>query len=184
MEYVSVGLRVVVAVVFCVSAASKLRGVSAFREFRAAVAQLAPPLKGVRGPVAVVVIAAEVVAAVLMLLAPLAGFVLAFVLLAAFTAGLAGVLRRGVSASCRCFGGGAAPVRGRHVWRNAVLLVVAGAGVAVPAGGVLAAPGVMVAVAAGAVAAVLVVRWDDLAEVLVPGPASARVSARSSGKGE
>ena len=54
------------------------------------------------------------------------GGVLAFALLAAFTANLAFVIRSGRVATCACFGGtSTAPVSVRHLVRNGVLLALA-----------------------------------------------------------
>ncbi len=69
---------------------------------------------------------AELLTAAVLIALPGWGGVLAFGLLAAFTANLALVIRSGRVASCACFGGtSAAPVSARHLVRNAVLLAMA-----------------------------------------------------------
>ncbi|MEZ5228167.1 MAG: MauE/DoxX family redox-associated membrane protein [Acidimicrobiales bacterium] len=67
---------------------------------------------------------AELAVALMLVVAPGWGAVAAFVLLAAFTTVLIGVIRAGRVVSCACFGGGnSEPVDIGHVVRNAVLMV-------------------------------------------------------------
>jgi hypothetical protein len=170
MAYVEVFCRSVLGLLFVLSAWSKLPLGSRFDEFAASLAAMR--LLGGRSvrPVAALVVAGEVAVPVLLLVLPLPGFVLAGVLLAAFLTAIVVVLRRGTAAACRCFGG-AKPVRFRwhHVVRNALLLGVAGAGVAA----VVADPSVpweatVVTVPAGLVVAVLVAHTDDLVDLFAP----------------
>jgi hypothetical protein len=175
VSYVEVFCRCLIGVVFLVSAVSKLRGGRQFREF-------ASSLRGMRllpgrlvAPVAAVVAAAEL--AVPVLLAPLpvpslvvAGFALAALLLAGFAVAIVVVLRRGVQASCRCFGGsGAAPFGWHHVIRNGVLTVVAALG-GYAALGTSAVDLQALALTAplGLVAALVTVRLDDIVDLFSP----------------
>ncbi|BEL05301.1 methylamine utilization protein MauE [Actinoplanes sichuanensis] len=169
MSYALVGARVLIGLVFAVSAVTKLRAFAAFRVSLAAMRVVPRPLVG---PVAVGVVAAESAIPVLLLVpgAQAAGFVVAVLLLAAFSAGIARVLATGTTASCRCFGVSAAPFGRHHLYRNAVLTVVAAAGLiaAVRPGQGPAPAGAAVAAGAAAVAALVVVMLDDIVELFRP----------------
>jgi hypothetical protein len=68
----------------------------------------------------------ELASAIGLVLNPGWGGVVAFALLTAFTTNLVLIVRSGRVAHCACFGGSsAAPVSGRHLARNAVLLGLA-----------------------------------------------------------
>jgi hypothetical protein len=127
-------------------------------------------------PVAAGTLAGEAVV-VLLLLAPgvgrwgvPAGFGVALLLLAAFSAALSTALRRQVQVPCGCFGVSAGPPAGRHVLRNGALAVVAAAGL----GGSLAArpaasPTESIAAGAlGVALAVAVVALDEIRALFVP----------------
>lgn len=73
-----------------------------------------------------VVIGAEVFTALVLLMAPEWGGILAFALLAGFTVYLADLVRSGRPVTCRCFGGAnVEPVSAKSLVRNGVLLVMA-----------------------------------------------------------
>ncbi|WP_163509045.1 MauE/DoxX family redox-associated membrane protein [Fodinicola acaciae] len=102
------------------------------------------------------------------------GFVVAAVLLAAFAAGIAAALRRGVAVPCRCFGASSRPVGRHHVVRNVIL---AGLSVAGAVGSPAAPPSptaVLIAVAAGLLAGVLVAMLDELIGLFLPMQAQQR----------
>ncbi|MEU9337335.1 MauE/DoxX family redox-associated membrane protein [Streptomyces sp. NPDC048290] len=164
--------RIFLGLVFLCSVVGKVRGATAFTGFRTATARLVPALRGRTGPVAVLVVGAE--AAVVGTLAVpstvAAGFALAAALLAAFTAVLAGALRRDETGGCHCFGGGGQPVALRHVLRNAGLLCAASAGLVaqlMTAGGTTAATSrpaaLLLTAGAGAFLALVTVALDELA---------------------
>lgn len=68
----------------------------------------------------------ELATAATLVILPGWGGVVAFGLLAAFTANLAMIVRSGAVATCACFGrASTAPVSGRHLVRNVVLLALA-----------------------------------------------------------
>lgn len=174
MEYVLVGCRSLVALVFVVSLVGKLRGGWAYAEFVAATGRLAPRRVSPGGArrLATVVAAVEV-AIVTLMLAPAAtpiGFATATTLLLAFTGAILLALRRGERAPCRCFGSARHALGYPQVVRNLVLLSVCVLGLV---GGQLSttAPDparALLAVVAGAVAATAVVMSDDIVALFGP----------------
>ena len=74
------------------------------------------------------VVAAEILTALILLMAPRWGAILAFALLAGFTVYLAGLVRSGKPVACRCFGAASSEmVSARSLLRNGVFLVMAAA---------------------------------------------------------
>jgi hypothetical protein len=177
VAYVEVFSRCLIGVVFLVSAWSKRPGSGRFRQFSDSLAAMRLLPSRAVVPVAGVVVAAETAVVLLLLPQPVrllaaAGFALAVVLLLAFAVSIGMVLRRGVQASCRCFGGsGSAPFRRHHIARNLVLVAVAVAGlVAVLAEPALTWEAVILGAVPGAVVALLVTRLDDLVALFTPAP--------------
>jgi hypothetical protein len=178
VAYVEVFSRCLIGVVFLVSAWGKRPGSGRFRQFSDSLAAMRLlPARAVV-PVAGIVVAAETAVVVLLLPLPLrppavAGFALAIVLLLGFAVSIGMVLRRGVQASCRCFGGsGAAPFRPHHIVRNLVLVAAAVAGlVAAVAGPALTWPAVVLGGVPGAIVALVVTRLDDVVDLFAPAPA-------------
>lgn len=187
MSEFSVAILILAACVFAASATAKLRSRAAYRTFRAGLRETALmperllPAAAAALPGAEAVTAAGLVtAAVLVATAgtganPAAEAVLtvACLLTAALTAGVAVVIRRGTRARCACFGGGSArPLGGAHLFRNLALLAVLACGlVGNPMGhGHPGLVGTLVAVTAGAVAALVFICWEDLAELFAPIP--------------
>ncbi|MFI6226725.1 MauE/DoxX family redox-associated membrane protein [Micromonospora echinospora] len=166
MAYVLIACRWALVLVFLYSALSKLRGRGAFTAFVASVRRMRLFPERLVGPVAVVVVAVEVLVPVLLAsrLTAVPGFVTALALLTAFTSGIIVVLRRGTVTSCRCFGASDVPLGRQHVVRNLGLITLAVlglAGVAAPDDG--AAPaGVVVSVAVAFVLAFVASTLDDL----------------------
>ncbi|GGL03619.1 MauE/DoxX family redox-associated membrane protein [Planomonospora parontospora] len=176
MAYVLLGCQVLVAVVFAAAVAGKRSG-EAFAEFTASTGRLLPPrLAGWRQPAARAVFAAELAVPVLVAVpaTAVAGFTLSLVLLTAFTAGIAGALRRGERAPCRCFGSSATRLGPADLVRDLFLIVVALTGVMaallVPAGRAWpASPATAALTAVAALAgAALVIRLDDLIALFAP----------------
>lgn len=178
VSYVVVFSRCLIGAVFLVSAISKLRGRRQLREFVTSLRSMRLVPERLLTPVAVLVAVAEL--AVPLLLAPYpappvmaaAGLIVAAMLLTAFAAAIVIVLRRGVAASCRCFGGsGSTPFGRHHVARNAVLTLVALLGAYAslrqPA---LDWAAVTLAAPLGIVGALIVTRLDDLIELFGPAP--------------
>jgi Methylamine utilisation protein MauE len=114
--------------------------------------------------------AASTPGAIVLAEAALAAAALLTVVLAA---AVAAVIRRGTEARCPCFGAGPSRPLGRvHLVRNLGLLAMIGAGLA---GAMLthgrpAVAGMVVAATAGALAALVFIRWEDLAELFAPIP--------------
>jgi hypothetical protein len=169
MVYLLVGACSLIALVFGVSAGSKLRSRRAFSEFVAATGRLSPrPLTAPNSRrLAIAVVAAEVVVVPLVLIPATApvGLVAGSTLLIAFTGAILLAVRRGERAPCRCFGSATQPLGYAQVIRNLVLLGTALAGLV---GALLTTTrpdpaGLLIAVAAGALGALLVVMADDIA---------------------
>ncbi|MFJ6572716.1 MauE/DoxX family redox-associated membrane protein [Streptomyces sp. NPDC091292] len=179
MEYLAVGARALLGLVFLVSVAGKVVGRSAYTAFVGSVRSLGvvPPVL-VR-PVARTVIAGEATVCVLMAVpvrgAATAGFLIAAALLAAFTAGVASAVRRDATAPCHCFGPSTTPLGTPHVVRNAVLCAAAVAGALAVQVSTTARPGgALVAGAAGLLAGAAVTQLDHLLALFRPLPTAAR----------
>ncbi|GAB3129483.1 MauE/DoxX family redox-associated membrane protein [Microbispora hainanensis] len=173
MAFVVSGCQGLLAVVFLASGVSKLRGGRALRAFAASLAAMRLVSRSRAAFVATTLAAAEGCVTVLVAV-PLtrqAGFAAAIALLAVLTTGVAVVLARGGGVPCRCFGASPAPLSGRHLVRNLLLVAVALAGLVLPAGS-LALSGWLVAFLAGGLGGVIVTLLDDLVELFVPSPTS------------
>ncbi len=164
--------RIVLGVVFAVAAAGKLRSRQRFTEFTASLAPLRRPGTDWR-PVAAAVAAGEAATAILLALpgTTAAGLAAATALLVALSAGIVASLARGRELRCRCFGTTGATLRATHVVRNGALAVLSAGALlshlTVPPAGIpfdLAAPAVLL----GAFLALVVLRWDDLTDLLTP----------------
>lgn len=165
MAYVVLGGRVLIAVVFAVSAFGKLRSRSSYRAFAAWLAGL--PVLPARGRTAAApVMAAAETAIVLLLALPWtvqAGLLAAAATLAVFTVGTLVVLRRGVREPCQCFGASTVPIGARHVVRNAALGVVAVVAASGPAAAAMRGSGVALSLVMAVSAATIVLFLDELA---------------------
>jgi hypothetical protein len=162
-----------VAVTFAYSAATKVAGRAAYADFRGWLGSAAGVPRSLAAPAAAVTIALEAVAAWAVLVPALApaGFAVAAVLLAAFSAGVHSMVRRRVTVPCRCFGTGHRPPGPAHLVRNAILFAVAASGLALTAAGAGPPPlgaDAVLACAAGATAALLLVNLDELVVLYRP----------------
>lgn len=171
----SVATSVLCGLVLLVSALSKVRSGADYTDFVASVPAFGIPARWTRS-FAAATVAAEFVIALVLLGSVFAGrwsaavgLVLAAGLFGVLTAAVWRAVARRSGAVCRCFGRTRTTLARRHVVRNASLLGIAVLGlvsllvVEVAAGAVA----VWLAVAVGAVGAVLVVRFDDLADLVV-----------------
>ncbi len=120
MNIVAPLLAVGLALVFVWAASTKLRSPRRTAEGFAALHLPWP------GMLALAVPGLELVTAAALVLRPAWGAMVAFALLAGFTVFLADLVRRGVPTACSCFGSsGDRPVDRRSLYRNAILLSVA-----------------------------------------------------------
>jgi Methylamine utilisation protein MauE len=184
MAYAALTCRTLVGLVFAVSAFSKLRNVTTYREFASWLAGLPVPLAS-RRALAPILAGAEAVIVVLVAVpaAAAAGLVLAALTLAALTAGTAVAVSRGARASCQCFGPSRTPLTARHVLRNGFLLAVAVTG-ALGAGAVAAHPaGIALSLLAAVAAATFVVFLDDVAALASGNLVAAAGPARAGNEG-
>lgn len=162
MAALDLACRAVLAVVFAVAVVGKL---SSRRAFADLVEQLRPLLPGRSARTAAVgLTAAECAAAVLLVLAPVAGQLLAVVTLLSLTAGVWIVLRQGLQVRCACFGRKSAVLNRGHLLRNGLLVAVAAAGLT---GHLTGTSGSSVGAAVGAIGlggllGLCLTRWDDL----------------------
>ncbi|MEO3820603.1 MauE/DoxX family redox-associated membrane protein [Plantactinospora sp. B24E8] len=205
MSYVLWFSRCLLALVFLASAAGKLTGRHAFRAFADSLRTMDLLPARLVVPVAGAVVAAETAVPPLLLVPLLpvpppgaatasagspvtgvgpalstVGFALAAALLLGFTVTVATVLRRGTSASCRCFGEATtAPFGRHHLVRNVVLTVIAGTGgyAALVDPGATAGAAV-VSVPLAVLGALVVVRLDDLVALFRPAVPSMGVTRR------
>lgn len=188
MDELSIVVLSLAGCVFTASAVTKLRSRPAYRAFRGGLRQTGLVPERLLPVAAAVLAGAEAVVAAGLLgaaalaadRAPWAAAVAesalgaAALLVSALTAGVAVVVRRGTRARCACFGGSGGPLGRVHLARNLVLMAVLGVGLVGsplaqerpgPAGAALAA-------GAGAIAALLFVQWEELADLIAPIPTS------------
>jgi hypothetical protein len=151
-----------------VSGAGKLRGRVAFDEFARMLAGVRSLPRSTHRPVAAALVAGELAVPVSLLLRPAAGLLLATSLLVSFSTFIAVTMHRGTAMTCHCFGTRGTPLGRAHLVRNALLVGVAVAGLWAAPGGTAApleAAGVALAVISAAIAAWLLIRFDELAEL-------------------
>jgi hypothetical protein len=167
MAVAEIALRIVLAVVFAAAFVSKLRSRAAYAEFADSLGDIGWLRGRWRTAAAAAVPAAE--AAVVVLLAlpwtVLAGLAAALLLLAVFTAVTGREAARGHRVRCRCFGAGTARIGPAQIIRNLLLAAGAAAGLAIEPGshGTAGAAGLVVGIGVALLAALALVRWDDLA---------------------
>lgn len=184
MAYVTIGAMVLCGLVLLVSSVSKVRSRADYAEFVASVPAFGFPARWTR-LFAVATVVAEFASTVLLLPATVllvagvgtvrwfaaAGLVLAVGLFGALTAAVWRAVARRSGAACRCFGSASTVLAHRHVVRNMVLLLAATLGLAALSTMDSADPvAAAVAATAGALGAVLVIRFDDLAELFAGPP--------------
>jgi hypothetical protein len=167
MAVAEIALRIMLAVVFAVAFGSKLRSRAAYAEFADSLGDIGW-LRGGRRAVAAAAVPAAEAAVVVLLALPwtvLAGFTATLVLLAAFTVVTGREAARGHRVLCRCFGAGTARIGPAQILRNVLLAAGAAAGLAIEPGshGAAGAAGLVVAIGVALLAALALIRWDDLA---------------------
>jgi hypothetical protein len=182
---VAVGAMVLCGVVLLVSVVSKVRSQVDYAEFVASVPAFGLPARWT-SLFAVATVVAEFAVTALVLVASVlmavgvgvgrwlggAGLVLAVGLFGVLTVAVWRAVARRSGAVCRCFGPARTSLAHRHVVRNALLFLVAVLGAASVFVVDSVDPAVAgVAAVVGVLGAVMVVRFDDLAELFV-GPVS------------
>jgi hypothetical protein len=166
MSHLLVASQVVLTTVFAVSAYSKLRSRTVLRSFAATLRMLPGPA---RFPAAVATVAAEVVVAVTVMVHPYTGLAAGGMLLIGFSLWIAVSLGRGQREPCRCFGVSATPLGPVHLIRNGLLLLVVALGwvtLMLPSGPVTMA-GLALAAPAGLVGAIVLIAFDDIADLFM-----------------
>jgi hypothetical protein len=179
VAYTTIGASILCGLVLLMSVASKVRSRADYAEFVASVPAFGLPSRWTR-QFAAATAAAELVTAGLLLpaaaLVPFghghwlagAGLLFAVALFGVLTAAVWRAVARGTGAVCRCFGPARTRLGRRHVVRNAVLLLAAAIGLVQLSVVDVADPAIAgLAAAAGALGAVLVIRFDDLAELVL-----------------
>lgn len=187
-----VGVCAMMACVFGASAAGKIRSRAAYRAYRAGLgANHLVPGYLLATAAAVLAVGEALTAAWLtgctVLLAARGGHASALLaesalaaatlLTATLTVGITVAIRRGSAAPCPCFGvRSPRPVGPAHLLRNLVLLSALVSGLTLgPAARRPPAPaGLVLALGTAVVAAMLIIRWEDIAEVFTPAPARRR----------
>ncbi|TWP51201.1 hypothetical protein FKR81_16415 [Lentzea tibetensis] len=163
MSFYVVFAQCLVALVFAVSAAGKVLG---FKAFTKTVADLRVVPRGLVPAAAAGVVAAEVVTVPLVLVARSAGLLLAGIALLVFAAVAELTARRGISTACNCFGATSSRPLGRvHAVRNLALAAVAVVGFAAGASGPIETGAVVLAVMAAGVAAIPIIKLDDIVDL-------------------
>ncbi|MBQ1159496.1 methylamine utilization protein MauE [Streptomyces sp. A73] len=181
MHYLVLGARCLIGLVFLVSSLSKTVRKASFDDFVTSVAGMGLVRADRCRAVALLVVAVEYQVWLALAVGPpavtAAGFALATGLLVVLAGAIARTLRRGVAATCRCFGTSTSRLRPLHIVRNIALAAVALTGAAAVAlSGSAASPGAggaVVAAAGGLLLGGLAVFLDDLDELfgpVTPGP--------------
>jgi hypothetical protein len=165
MDYLSLGLRLFLAFVCLAAVVGKARDRFTLAELGDVLDEVGVPVG--RTTAVVLLVLAESAVAVLTPwpATALAGCLLAVALFAVLTTGVALAVRAGAEVPCRCFGGAGAKLNASHVVRNVTLTVAAVAAcwsVLVTGGAAGSVIGDVLAGGTAAVAAALVVFWDDL----------------------
>ncbi|MFI5753667.1 MauE/DoxX family redox-associated membrane protein [Streptomyces sp. NPDC051569] len=111
---------------FGISAAMKAKDLAPLVSHLTLTLPLSRPFARVLASATVVM---ELLAVVALLIFPFLGFVVSLLLLVGFTAHLSRVLASGVTTSCACAGSSESTVSAIHLLRNAILIVVAVAGI-------------------------------------------------------
>lgn len=125
LPYVTVCCRLLLGAVFLLSVGLKLRSRRALQDFLVSARSLLGVNPRLAGLLAAASIVVEVLIVILLVLSAyvVAGFVLSFALLVAYSAAIGLALRRGVRTPCRCIGTSSDPLNPSLLIRNAGLLV-------------------------------------------------------------
>lgn len=167
MAVAEIALRTILGLVLAIACISKVRSASAFGEFASSLADIGwLPGPGRAAAARLIPLLEALVVVLLAIPATVAfGFGLGALLLAGFTAVTGAEVANGRRVRCRCFGASSAPIGPAQIARNVVLVAVSLAGLAIEPMSHGHATGAALVFAFGlaALAAVALVRWDDLA---------------------
>ncbi|WP_326549832.1 MauE/DoxX family redox-associated membrane protein [Micromonospora sp. NBC_01813] len=180
MTYLGLALQLAMVGVFAVSAVTKLR---VRAEAEAAIALLLRLPQSRRAVVTVVtslLIVAELTIAVAMLVPRVspAAQVSAIGLLVVLTLGVATAVKQKISVPCACFGRPTSDLGKRHIYRNLILIAIAGTGLVThvfQAAGSLSdlhVGGVAMSVLGAFVIALLVTYYDEIVDLFDTSPGS------------
>ncbi|MEV6237011.1 MauE/DoxX family redox-associated membrane protein [Lentzea sp. NPDC051838] len=158
------GAVVLCGLVLLVSAVSKVRTRSDYADFVASVPAFGIPQQWTRLFAVLTVVAEFGIAGLLLIGYWTAGLILAAGMFAVLTAVVWRAVSRRSGAVCRCFGRARTTLTHRHTARNAFLLAAAVLGLSTTDSTDLAVA--WLAAAVGVIGAVLVVRFDDLADLV------------------
>ena len=125
MEYLLIFFRIVIGIVFFVSALGKLRN---FSEFTQTIQRFQILPRMLISPSTWLFISCEITVVILLVLGKqflVFGFVLAGLLLLIFSMALLSVLIRKISTPCNCFGAGKNPVSVYDIVRNIIFILCA-----------------------------------------------------------
>ncbi|MEU9509541.1 MauE/DoxX family redox-associated membrane protein [Micromonospora sp. NPDC048170] len=165
MTVVALALRLTLVFVLAAAVVGKLHSRASRADYRQMFTAMDVPAP-LRAPVAVALVAAEIVTAPLLLVPStvILGSAMAAALFGVLAAGVYHIVRGARRVRCNCFGGASGvELSALHVVRNVVLAVVALAALVLSfAVGAVATQGIAIAVAAALVLAAIVVRLDDL----------------------
>jgi hypothetical protein len=172
-SYLHLGAGVLLGLVLAASLVNKVRGRAAVRAFADALAGLRFASGRVALPLALFIIGVEASAGALLAYPAtyLGGLLSVTALMATYAVAVAVVLRRDVRAPCGCFGSaGDRPLGYPQLVRNLLLVAVGIVGVATGAQSdhPLHPGGVVVTIAGTTLAAIVVIRLDDLVDLLAP----------------
>ncbi|MFC4035035.1 MauE/DoxX family redox-associated membrane protein [Streptomyces polygonati] len=177
-HWAQVESRLILAMVFTLSAVVKVRSAPARAGFRAAfgalggrlVRRATGTLAGRALPGAVPAVEVALAAGLLVPASADPALAGAVVVLAAFGAALAAALRRGAAVSCNCFGVSHRPVSRAQLARNTLLVAVAVLGLLGSRGdsgaGPVGLPALLVGLLGAGAAAWIVSLWEDLTDLL------------------
>ncbi|MEM8536022.1 MAG: MauE/DoxX family redox-associated membrane protein [Chloroflexota bacterium] len=166
--YVLVFCRIVIGLLFAISAINKLRDFGSFAQtitrFRILPGHLSTPA-------ACIFVAAEVIITIMMVFGGVwlwPGFLFTILLLVAFSVALGSVLARNIQTSCNCFGNTDKPVSTADIWRNlGFTLCAIGGCVALSIAGTTASSlGLIEWAMMAASATVFVVVWMHLSDIV------------------
>lgn len=167
MAVVEIALRAILAVVFAMAFISKVRSSTAFGEFASSLGDIGWLPRPGRAAAARLIPVLEAAVVVLLALPGTVafGFGLGALLLAVFTIVTGAELAKGHRIRCRCFGASAAPIGPAQIARNVVLLAESLAGLVIEpiSHGHATAAALVLGLGLAVLAAVALVRWDDLA---------------------